>query len=232
MPNNCYWSGEECFVIWCVYYTRYCTTTSMMNGSNNITNQKPEINSTRSFCVFSGVCVCASEYWVNTCMCVYGGGRRTAALKADRLENRFPQNADMYTKTLLFLSVITHQSELAVLLCYLCSNRDWWPAKSQGLLGGSACGKQWSWSSEEERCTFELSLGKWQSCKAQETPLFFLCDLCFVSSECTGGFHTLMWDLLSLLTVAAINGFSNCSLGPPWGLLRVIGGSQTKWKRV
>ena len=48
------------------------------------------------------------------CVCVSYGGRRTVVLTADRLENRFPGDADTHTKTfLLFLAVIIHQSELA-----------------------------------------------------------------------------------------------------------------------
>lgn len=122
-----------------------------------------------------------------------------------------------HTQRLLFFFQ-SLQTSLSLLFfffwCYLCRSRGRWPVQSQGLLGGSASGKQWSQSSAGECCTFELSLGRWQSSKAAKQRKH-LCSswvtVCYVNEYWMQRGITLMWGVLSRLTVAAINCFSNFS---------------------
>lgn len=156
---------------------------------------------------------CLFVYMCCWMVCMSYGGHRTVVLTSDRLENRFP--GYWHTHKDSFFSFSHYTTVWSCFFwCYLCGSRGWWPAQSRGLLGGSASGKQWSRSSGGERCTFKLSFGRWQSCKAEGTPLFFLGDWLYVmwlNTECSRGHSTLMWGVVSLLIAAAINCFSDFS---------------------
>lgn len=133
------------------------------------TELKPKYTSIHvSFCALFCVCLYAVGWCV--CVCVLShSGRRTVVSTPDRLEKQFPGDADTRTRPFFFfVVVITHWSELAVFQrCNLCSGTCWCPAQCLGLLGGLVSSKHWSWSWEEERCTFELSLGRWRNLKSR-----------------------------------------------------------------
>lgn len=163
--------------IMCEDYAVYCTF-SMMNGP--ITEPNP---------ASASVCSCALLCW-SVCVCVSYSGCRTVVLTVDRLENRFPGDADThkpFSSSLSFQSLYSCLRWLCCEVCYLCSGGGRQCARCQSLLGDSASGKQWHQSWEGKRWNLwtksgetEMSLFLWTDCE--------FCD-----------WTVKMWRLLALL---------------------------------
>lgn len=112
-------------------------------------------------------------------------GRRTVVLAPDRLENRFPGDADTHTKTFF-----SHYTSLSLL--FLCGGGGWRPTRCQGLLGGSLSGKQWSQSSEGEHYLWTKpgETAKLQNKRNTSVLLGWLCAM-WLNSESTRA--TALW---------------------------------------